>query len=58
MRKLLGLNLMLYVDSSGKLRVRTKIVGSELFAVEGFKIKVSKDKNYVFPILKVEISKK
>lgn len=53
MRKLLGLNLMLYVDCFGKLRLKTKVMGSELFAVEGFKIKVSKDTNYVFPILKV-----
>lgn len=58
MSNLLALNLKLHVDLHGKLRVKTKGDQLNIFAVEGFKIKAAKAKNYLFPILKIEIPKK
>lgn len=58
MSKLFGLNIRLYVDSFGKLRVNSDKGFSELYTVSGFKIKAGKERNYLFPILKIEIPKK
>jgi hypothetical protein len=58
MNKLLGLNLRFHVNSDGKLKVNTTGTVCDRYVVTGFKIKVGKEKNYLFPILKIEKSKK
>ena len=57
MSKMLRWSIKLHIDNNGKLRVTTRRDIGYIYVVEGFKIKVSKDKNYVFPILKIEMQK-
>ena len=56
--KLLGMNIELNVDLNGKLRVAVKGTAGAIYVVEGFKKAVYKEKEYIFPILKIEIPKK
>lgn len=58
MSKLFGLKLKLQIDYCGKLRVNANGSIRDLYVVEGFKIKAVKEKNYLYPILKIEISGK
>lgn len=58
MKKLTGLNLMFHVNSDGQLKVNTKGTVCERYVVTGFKLKAGKEKNYLFPILKIATPKK
>lgn len=50
----LKLNVRFHIDSGGKLRVTTKGNICDTYVVDGFKLKLFKKKNYLFPILKNE----
>ena len=58
MNKLLGLNIELHIDCSGKLRITTKGDIGDIYMVVGFKVKNYKGKEFIFPLLKVEMPKK
>ena len=54
----MGNKIRLYIDYRGKLRVTAYGDLSDIYVVAGFKMKAGKEKNYLFPILKIEIPKK
>ena len=58
MKNMLDLNLRLFVDAFGKLRVNVEGDLGEIYIVAGFKIKSLRNKKYIFPILRVELPKK
>ncbi len=58
MNKFQILNLRLCIDCIGKLRISSNGGINDIWVVIGFKIKAGKQKNYLFPILKVEMPKK
>ena len=52
MSNLLGLDIELYVYCFGKLKVSGKAKPGEAYVVIGFKIKIHREHNYVFPLLR------
>lgn len=58
MNKLLGLNIELHVDPNGKLRITTKGDIGDIYTIVGFKVKKYKGKEFIFPVLRVEMPKK